>query len=136
MLYVKTDFWVPISFSLIKTVHLIPILPYFAPFLSFDIYPKMPKNGIFWHFQINVKWQKWRKVWQYGYQMNRFDQTNWYKNSKIWKPYKCNFWLGTFPLFGPWVPESVFKNFSSLNLSIGRKAKLLFFRSRSLKHVL
>ena len=41
---------------------------------------KMEFYDIFWHLPYDMKCHK---VWQYGYQINRLDQTNWYMEFKI-----------------------------------------------------
>ena len=40
----------------------------------------MPFYGILWQMPYGIKWHK---VWQYGYQMNQIDQTNWSAAFKI-----------------------------------------------------
>ena len=55
-------------------------LCHFMPYGIFHKCHKMPFYGILWQMPYGIKWCK---VWQYGYQMNRIDQTNWSMQFKI-----------------------------------------------------
>ena len=52
-------------------------------FMSYGKCHKMSWNVILWHLPYDIKFHK---VWQYGYQMNQFDKTNWYMEFKsVWQ---------------------------------------------------
>ena len=88
------DFWVLVSISF----HLIPIMPYFAPFLSFDIYPKMSKNAIFGQMlndkngakygNMGIKWTDLIRQIDIRTQKSILMYNTW---QKIWKYYECHF---------------------------------------------
>ena len=88
----------------------------------------MPFYDILWHLPYDIKCHK---VWQYGYQINRHDQTNWYMEfksveqehflAKIPKNWKTKFSFSEFlcTLKVPWAMwtfalEQNFLHFSTL----------------------